>query len=123
MQHTIATFIALSLIVGAVVTILLAWMVRQSDTNSTKWRVATSRIALVVVTLSVLLFVTYKTYNAAIGGEGNGNWTTLPSIRVGNYLSLLGLIASLTATKRVRWPLLAASVLMEFVWLSQGMSL
>jgi hypothetical protein len=69
------------------------------------------------------LFFAYRTYNAAIGGEGNGNWTTLPSIRLGNYLSVLGLTASLVATKKARWPLLAASVLIEFIWLSQGMSL
>src|SRR5215831_10489791 len=63
------------------------------DTNEAKWRVVTSTITLIVVTLSVLLFLTYRTYNAVIGGEGNGNWTTLPSIRTGNYLSLLALVA------------------------------
>ena len=123
MQHTIATFIALFLIVGAVAAVLIAWRFQQRETNDAKWRVATSRVALIMVTLSVLLFFMYRTYNAAIGGEGNGNWTTLPSIRLGNYVSLLGLIASFAATKKVRWPLLAASVLMEFIWFSQGMSL
>ena len=102
---------------------LIAWRFQRRDTNESKWRVATSRIALIVVTLSVLLFLTYRVYNAVIGGEGNGNWTTLPSIRTGNYLSLLGLLASLAATKKMRWPLLAASALMLFLWFSQGMSL
>jgi len=71
----------------------------------------------------VLLFLTYRMYNFVIGGEGSGNWTTLPSIRTGNYLSLLGLVASLAGTKKVRWPLLASSVLMELIWFSQGVSL
>lgn len=123
MQHTIATFAALSLIVGAVAAVLIAWRFQRRDTNDAKWRVATSRVALLLVTLSVLLFLTYRTYNAVIGGEGNGNWTTLPSIRTGNYVSLLALIASLTATRKMRWPLLAASFLMEFIWFGQGMSL
>jgi hypothetical protein len=123
MQHAIATLAALSLIVGAVTAVLIAWKFQRRDTNDTNWRVATSRVALTMVTVSVLLFLTYRAYNAAIGGEGNGNWTTLPSIRLGNYLSLLALLASLAATKKVRWPLLAASVLIEFIWFSQGMSL
>ena len=123
MQHTLATLVALSLIIGAVISVLIAWRLQRRHTNEPKWRVTTSTIALLLVTLSVLLFLTYRTYNAVIGGEGNGNWTTLPSIRTGNYLSLLGLLASLTASKKMRWPLLAASFLMEFIWFSQGMSL
>jgi hypothetical protein len=123
MQHTIASFLALSLIVGAAAAVLIAWRFRRRHTNEPKWRVTTSTVALVLVTLSLLLFVTYRTYNAAVGGEGNGNWTTMPSIRTGNYLSLLGLLASLAATRKIRWPLLAASFLMEFIWFSQGMSL
>jgi hypothetical protein len=123
MQHTLATFVALSLIIGAVTSVLIAWRFQRRHTNEPKWRVTTSTIALLLVTLSVLLFLTYRTYNAVIGGEGNGNWTTLPSIRTGNYLSLLGVLASLTATKKMRWPLLAASFLMEFIWFSQGVSL
>jgi uncharacterized membrane protein YbhN (UPF0104 family) len=119
-QHTIATFVALSLIIGAVAGVLIAWRFQRRERNDTKWRVATSRVALIMVTLSVFLFVAYRTYNAAIGGEGNGNWTTFPSIRLGNCLSLLGLIASLTATKKVRRPLLAASVLMEFIGSRKG---
>ena len=122
MQHTIATFVALSLIIGAVAAVLIAWRFKKHDTNEPKWRVTTSTIALFLVTLSVFLFLTYRTYNAVIGGEGNGNWTTLPSIRTGNYISSLGLLASLTATRKMRWPLLAASCLMEFIWFSQGMS-
>ena len=123
MQHLIATFVALSLIIGAVAAVLIAWRFQRRNTNDPKWRVTTSTIALVLVTLSVLLFLTYRTYNTVIGGEGSGNWTTLPSIRTGNYLSLLGLIVSLTATRKMRWPLLAGSFLMEFIWFSQGMSL
>ena len=123
MQHTIATFVALSLIIGAISAVLIAWKFQRRESSEPKWRGTTSTIALLLVTLSVLLFLTYRTYNAAIGGEGNGNWTTLPSIRTGNYLSLLGLLASLTATRRMRWPLLAASCLMEFIWFSQGVTL
>ena len=123
MQHTIATFTALSLIICAVAAVLIAWRSQKHDTNEPKWRVTTSTIALLLVTLSVFLFLTYRTYNAVIGGEGNGNWTTLPSIRTGNYVSLLGLLASLTATRKMRWPLLAGSCLMEFIWFSQGVSL
>ncbi len=124
MQHPIATFVALSLIIGAVsAAVLIAWRFQKHDTNEPKWRVTTSTIALLLATLSVFLFLTYRTYNAVIGGEGNGNWTTLPSIRTGNYISLLGLLASLTATRKMRWPLLAASCLMEFIWFSQGVSL
>ena len=123
MQHTIATLAALSLIIGSVAAVLIAWRFQKHDTNEPKWRMTTSTIALLLVTLSLFLFLTYRTYNAVIGGEGNGNWTTLPSIRTGNYISLLGLLASLTATRKMRWPLLAASCLMEFIWFSQGMSL
>ncbi len=123
MQPTIATFVVLLVIIGAVAAVVTAWRFQIRDSSDAKWRVATSQISLVIVTLSLLLFFTYRTYNAMIGGEGNGNWTTLPSIRIGNYLSLAGLIAGLTATRKVRWPLLAASALMEFIWFSQGMSL
>ena len=123
MRQTIATFVAFSLIIGAVAAVLIAWRFQKHDTNEPKWRVTTSTIALLLVTLSVFLFLTYRTYNAVIGGEGNGNWTTLPSIRTGNYVSLLGLLASLTATRKLRWPLLAASCLMEFIWFWQGVSL
>jgi len=108
---------------GAVSAVLIAWNFQRHGSNEPKWRVTTSTAALLLVTPSVFLFLSYRTYNAAIGGEGNGNWTTLPSIRTGNYLSLLGLLASLTATRRMRWPLLAASCLMELIWFSQGMSL
>jgi glucan phosphoethanolaminetransferase (alkaline phosphatase superfamily) len=120
MQHTIAAFVALSLIIGGVAAVLIAWRVQKRDTNEPKWRVTTSTIALLLITLSVFLFLTYRTYNAATGGEGNGNWITLPSIRTGKYASLLGLLASLIATRKMRWPLLAASCL---IWFSQGVSL
>lgn len=123
MQHTIATLVAPLLIIGAVSAVLIAWKFQRHGSNEPKWRTTTSTTALLLVTLSVFLFLTYRTYNAAIGGEGNGNWTTLPSIRTGNYLSSLGLLASLMATRRMRWPLLAASCLMELIWSSQGMGL
>jgi hypothetical protein len=123
MQYTIATFVALSLFIGAVAAVLISWRFHQHDTNEPKWRVTSSTIALILVTLSVFLFFTYRTYNAVVGGERNGNWTTLPSIRTENYVSLLGLLASLAATRKMRWPLLAALCLMELIWFSQGMSL
>jgi uncharacterized membrane protein len=123
MQHAIATVVALSLIMGSVAAVLIAWRFQKPGTNEPKWSVTTSTIAVLLVTLFGVLFLTYRTYNAVIGGEGNGNWTTLPSIRTGNYISLLGLLASLTATRKMRWPLLVASCLMEFFWFSQGMSL
>jgi hypothetical protein len=123
MQHTIAIFIGLSLILGAVTAVLIAWRFKKHNAGEPKWRVTTSTIALLLVTVSVFLFLAYGTYNAVIGGEGNGNRTTLSLIRTGNYVSLLGLLASLTATRKMRWPLLAAASLMEFIWFSQGMSL
>jgi H+/Cl- antiporter ClcA len=73
MQHTIATFVALSLIIGAIAAVLIAWRFQKYHTNEPKWRVTTSTIALLLVTLSVFLFLTYRTYNTVIGGEGNGN--------------------------------------------------
>ena len=119
----VRTFPVTGLIIGAVAAVLIAWRFQKHDTNEPKWRVTTSTLGLLLVTLSVFLFLTYRTYNALIGGEGNGNWTTLPSIRTANCVSLLGLLVSLTATRKMRWLLLAASCLMEFIWFSQGVSL
>jgi len=82
-----------------------------------------SALALILVSLSVLLFVAYGTHNASIGGDRNGSALSLLIIRTGNSLSLLGVLACLGGQGRARWSILISGSFMLFLWFGQGMSL
>jgi hypothetical protein len=118
--------IVVFVVLGAVTATFLGWRyctrIRHESTDP-RWRSIATVLSLVLVTLSVLLFAAYVTRNAAIGGEGNGSWTGLIFIRTGNYLSLVGAIASLTGKGKARCLALIGGCLMLFLWFSEGMSL
>ena len=125
-NHITATLAILFTILGALTATSLGWKyrarVRQQPTES-RWRSLVSVIALSLVTLSVLLFAAYVTRNALIRGDRNGSLTMLIFIRVGNYLSLIGALGSLTGKGKTRWPTFVGACLMLFIWFSEGMSL
>jgi hypothetical protein len=52
----VRTFPVTGLIIGAVAAVLIAWRFQKHDTNEPKWRVTTSTLGLLLVTLSVFLF-------------------------------------------------------------------
>jgi cytochrome bd-type quinol oxidase subunit 2 len=126
MNRLTATLFFESIVIGAVAATLLGWRYRarvKRDPAEPRWRSASALVALVLVTLSVIFLATFVTYNALVRGNGNGDWMTLILIRVGNYLSLAGVLASLTGKGKTRWPAFVAACLMLFIWFSEGMSL
>lgn len=126
MKHLIFALVVVLIILGAVTATLLGWRysarIRDGSTES-RWRYALTFVALVLLTLSVLLFAAYGTRNALFKGDPNGDWTTLIFIRTGNYLSLAGVCSGLAGKGKGRWPALIGACLMLFIWFSQGMSL
>jgi hypothetical protein len=126
MKHLIITLLVLLVVLGAGAAVFLGWrriLGTRHDWRASRWRSICSAIGLALVSLSVLLFFAYGVRNASIGGDGNGNWTTLYFIRSGNYLSLTGAVISLVGNGRVRWLTFLGGCLMLFMWSSAGMSL
>jgi hypothetical protein len=124
MNRLNATLFFGSIVIGAVAATFLGWRYRarvKRDPKVPPWRSVFALVALVLVTLSVLFFATFVTRNALV--RGNVDWTTLIFIRAGNYLSLAGVLASLTGKGKTRWPAFVAACLMLFIWFSEGMSL
>jgi len=126
MKHLIATLLTACVIFGAAIASFLGWKYSVAPTEEPtgpRWRWILSRAALVLVTCSVLAFAAYGTRNAMFKADPNGDWTTLIFIRAGNYLSLVGVLASLAGKGKLRWAAFAGACLMEFIWFSEGMSL
>jgi len=126
MNRLNATLFFGSIVIGAVAATFLGWRYSarvKRDPKVPPWRSVFALVALVLVTLSVLFFATFVTRNALVRGNGYGDETTLILIRAGNYLSLAGVLASLTGKGKTRWPAFVAACLMLFIWFSEGMSL
>jgi hypothetical protein len=126
MSHLTSALVVILVIFGAVTATLLGWRYSATirhDLTEPRWRFAATLVALVLLTLSVLLFAAYGTRNSFFRGDPNGDWTTLVFIRTGNYLSLAGVFASLAGKGKARWSAFAGACLMEFIWFSQGMGL
>lgn len=126
MNRLLETLVFAIVSLGAVIGTFFGWIYGprfRRDLKEPRWRTVGAFIGLVLVTLSVMLFATYLTRNAVIGGDANGSRSTLIFIRTGNYLSLAGVIASLTGKGKARWPAFVSGCLMLFIWLSEGMSL
>jgi hypothetical protein len=126
MKHLIATLLVSSVIIGAVIAAFLGWRCSirgRQEFAGPRWRSILRTVALVLVTLSVLVFAAYGTRNALFRGDPNGDWTTLIFIRTGNYLSLAGVFAGLAGKGNGRWPAFVGACLMLFIWFSEGMSL
>jgi hypothetical protein len=87
------------------------------------WRTSFLLAALILVSLSFLLFVAYAAHNVIIGGDRNGSATTILWIKTGNTLSFLAGVLSLAGKGRGRWLALAGGCLMLLLWFAQGMSL
>src|SRR5271168_2148814 len=121
MNHLISALVVVLIILGAVTATLVGWrrdLRIRDDSVEPRWRSRVTFVALVLLTLSVLLFAAYGTRNALFKGDPNGNWTTLILIRTGNYLSLGGVCSSLAGNGKGRWPALIGACLMEFIWFS-----
>jgi hypothetical protein len=126
MKHLITTLVTSSIILGAAIASFLGWKysVRgRREATGPHWRSMLATTALVLVTCSVLAFAAYGTRNALFKGDPNGDWTTLIFIRIGNYLSLAGALASLAGKGKARWAIFVGACLMEFIWFAEGMSL
>jgi hypothetical protein len=126
MKQLLISLVVPLVVLGAAVFASLGWRnVFRSQQNSRtgNWRVVCGIVGLVLVSFSVILFLVYGTRNALTAGDGNGNWTTVYFIRTGNYLSLGGVVMSLTGKGSLRWPTFLSGCLLLFMWSSAGMSL
>jgi hypothetical protein len=126
MKHLIGTLLVTSAILGAVIATFVGWRYGARGPQQIidpRWRFVLRTTALVLVTLSIIVFAAYGTRNALFLGDRNGDWTTLVFIRTGNYLSLAGVLVSLVGKGRGRWPAFLGACLMLFIWFSEGMSL
>jgi hypothetical protein len=125
MKHYLTYIIALIVIGVGILTYLgwKDWARRHFDVSERGWRRAVTFAALVFLSLAGLLFVGYAAHNVAVGGDRNGNATTLLCIRAGNYLSVGTVILSLGANGKGRWSALFGGCFFLLVWLAQGMSL
>jgi hypothetical protein len=123
MNHLIATLFIIFIVVGATTAILVGWRGVARIKEGPRWRSIVGVISLALVTLAALLFAAYVIRNAMIGGDRNGGPTSLRFIRSGNYLSLLGIVASLMGKGKGRWATFIGGCLMLFLWFSEGISL
>jgi len=99
------------------------WARRRLSLARHGWRNGATLAALISVSVAAILFVAYAIHNIAVGGDGNGNATTLLCIRTGNYLSVAAMLLSLAGTGRERWLTFIGGCFTLFLWVGQGMSL
>ena len=126
MIHLLTTLLVGFVILVGVTATLLGWKAfggLKRKWTGPRWRWMASLVSLLLVTLSIIVLVAYMTHNALHSDERNGNSTILTFIRVGNYLSLLGALASLGGKGKARWFALIGGCVMLFIWFSKGMSL
>jgi hypothetical protein len=120
------TYVIVLIVVGSGILAYLGWRdwaIRRITHSERGWRSILTFAALVFLSLAGLLFVGYAAHNVAVGGDRNGNATTLLCIRAGNYLSVGAVFLSLGAKGRGRWAALLGGCFFLLLWLAQGISL
>jgi hypothetical protein len=125
MRHYL-TYVIFLIVIGVGVLTYLGWKdwaQHRLEAGGQGWRNVVTLIALLSVSLVALLFVAYTAHNVAVGGDRNGNATTLLCIRSGNYLSLASVVLGLMGKGRGRWSALFGGCFFLLFWLAQGMSL
>jgi hypothetical protein len=100
-----------------------AWAKVPHDSTKSRWRSWLTVFALVLVSLSAILFVAYAVHNVIIGGDRNESAMTVLCIKTGNSLAFVGAIASLGGEGKDRWAVLISGCFLLFLWFGQGMSL
>jgi len=125
MIHFLTYVIVLIVLVSGILAYLgwRDWAIRRITRSERGWRSVLTFASLILLSLSGLLFVGYAVHNVAVGGDHNGNATTLFCIRAGNYLSVGAVFLSLGAKGRCRWAVLLGGCFFLILWLGQGMSL